>query len=148
MEEAYGPFRNSKIVDWGIFVGSVLFLLLLIVPVTSRTTFYSSAGLTLFHVLAFFLAFGGIALFFWLREWSRKQSAEPQLKLTNWSVDVALLVGVICFLAGGFLAGVFSLHLPSTLAIVLLVVGISSIIIGLLLSYGWKKLRKSEDLSL
>lgn len=145
---SYGPFRNSKIVDWGIFVGSVLFLLLLLVPATSRTTFYSSLGLDLLHGFWFGLAFGSIALFFWLGERSRKQSAEPQLKLTNWPVDAALLVAVILFFLGGLLGGVFSVHLPSTIATDVLGAGVGSIAIGLILSYGYRKMRKSEDLSL
>ncbi len=145
---SYGPFKNDRVVDWGIFAGSVLFLILLSVPVTSRTTFFSSAGFNLPHLVSFIVAFGVIAIFFWIGERSRKQSAEPQLKLTNWPVDITLLVLVILFFAGGFFGEVFSLHLPSTLTILLLVAAISSIIIGLLVSYSWKKLRKSEDISL
>jgi hypothetical protein len=144
---SYGPFKNDRIVDWGIFAGSVLFLILLAVPVALRTTFYASAG-NLLHMLLFLLAFGGVAIFFRVGEWSRKQSGEPQLKLTNWPADAALLLGVMLFFAGGFFGEVFSLHLPSNLITLALVVAIGSIVVGLLASYVCKKLRNPEDLSL
>ncbi|MFZ0012215.1 MAG: metal-dependent hydrolase [Halobacteriota archaeon] len=143
---SYGPFRNSKIVDWGIFTGSVLFLLLLFVPASSRATFYSFAGLNL-QALWFILAFGGIALYFGLGEWLRK-STMPQFKVANWPVSSALVVALICFVIGGFFAGVFSVHWPSCLTIDLLAAGIGSIFLGLIIAYGCKKLRESEDLSL
>lgn len=143
---SYGPFRNGKIVDWGIFTGSVLFLLLLMVPATSRATFYSLAGLNL-QAWWLFVAFGGIALYFGLGEWSRK-STMPQLKVASWPISSALVVAVICLLVGGFFAGVYSVHWPSSLAIDLLAAGVISMILGLIIAYGCKKLRKPEDLSL
>jgi hypothetical protein len=99
-------------------------------------------------MLLFLLAFGGVAIFFRVGEWSRKQSGEPQLKLTNWPADAALLLGVMLFFAGGFFGEVFSLHLPSNLITLALVVAIGSIVVGLLASYVCKKLRNPEDLSL
>jgi hypothetical protein len=116
------------------------------VPASSRATFYSFAGLYL-QALWFVLTFGGIALYFGLGEHSRK-STKPQLKVANWPIGSFLVVAVICFFIGGFFAGAFSVHWPSSLTIELLVAGIGSMILGLIIVYACKRLRKSEDLSL
>jgi hypothetical protein len=142
---SYGPFRNSRIVDWGIFTGSVIFLLLLMVPATLRTTFYSVDGLGL-QSAWFILAFGGIGFYFLLGEKSRK-AATPQPAVANWPTGIALVIAAICFFTGGFFAGVFSAHWPSSVIIDLLVAGIGSVFLGLIIAYACKKLRKS-DLSL
>jgi hypothetical protein len=142
---SYGPFRNSRIVDWGIFTGSAIFLLLLMVLATLRTTFYSFAGFSL-QTAWFALAFGGIGFYFWLEERSRK-SAAPQPVVANWPIGAALVIAGICFFLGGFFAGVFSPHWPSSLIMELLIVGVGSVFLGLIVAYGCRKLRKS-DLSL
>lgn len=141
---SYGPFKNSKIVDWGIFWGSVIFLILL--AVTSYTTFYF-IRLDI-HLLGFVLVLVAIGLYFWFGERSRKQSQQQLSKTNLLGQTTPLLLAVILFMAGGVYAGILSVHIPSSLALAVLGAGACSIVVGLLLTYAYKKIRKSEDLSL
>jgi hypothetical protein len=140
---SYGPFRNSQIVDWGIFVGSFVFLAILFV--TASTSLFSLTGFSAWLILSF----AGIGIFYTLGEFYRKRLLQSK-KLgitvdTNWYVLAVLLAGIIIFLFGGYEGRLLQPRLPDmTFAAYALI----SLIIGLAVSYLVLRQAKNKDLSM
>jgi hypothetical protein len=140
---SYGPFRNSGIVDWGIFVGSLVFLSILFA--TASTSLFSLTGFNAWLILSF----AGIGIFYALGELYRRRLEQTQKQGitvdTNWVVLAVLLAGLAIFLFGGYEGRLLQLRLPDlTFAVYALV----SLIAGLVASYLVLKRAKNRDLSM
>ena len=140
---SYGPFRNSRVVDWGIFFASLVFLIILFV---TRSSLFSLSGFNAWAILSF----GGIAMFYGLGELYRRRSLnlkklglEPED--TNWYVLVVLIAGIAIFIFGGLEGQLFQPRLPD---LTLFAYALVSLIIGLVVSYFVLKLSKNKDLSM
>jgi hypothetical protein len=91
----YGPFKNSRIVDWGIFFGSIIFLTLLFT--TNQTAFFSSAGFSGYTLISL----SGVFIFYGLGEWwRRKLSKRYSASHLKWLVLAILIIGLVIFLIG------------------------------------------------
>ncbi len=139
---SYGPFRNSSVVDWGIFIGSLFFLA--IVAATQKSLF-SLSGFNNWLLLAIV----GIGIFYALGEAYRKHLLTAK-KLgitvdTNWFVLAVLLAGIAIFLFGGYEGHLLQPRLPN---LTLIAYAFISIIIGLVISYLFLKKAKNRDLSM
>lgn len=137
---SYGPFRNSRIVDWAIFFASFTFLILVLG--TFRETFYSFDG---FQPLLL-PSIAGIAVFYGLGEWYRRRivknlnlrKSTPELwepLETNWPVLVILLFGVLTFFYFGYAGGLFLLRIPRLSNTTMLLVSLVSLVSGFIFSY-------------
>ncbi len=140
----YGPFRNSRVVDWGIFSASLVFLI--IIFATKGTSGFSVSGFNNWVILSF----GGISVFYALGELYRRRSLNlKKLGLeppdTNWYVLAILIAGIALFIFGGLEAQLFQPRLPD---LTLIAYALISLIIGLVISYFALKLSKNKDLSL
>jgi len=139
---SYGPFRNSRVVDWGIFIGSMVFLVILLA--TQKSLF----SLSSFNAWLL-LSITGIGIFYALGEWYRKRLLNAKKQgisiETNWSVLAVLLAGIAIFLFGGYEGQLLQPRLPNlTFAAYALV----SIVIGLVISYLVLRQAKNRDLSM
>ena len=139
---SYGPFRNSRVVDWGIFIGSLVFLAILVV---TQKSLFSLSGFNAWLILSIV----GIGIFYVLGEQYRKhllQAKKQGISVdTNWSVLTVLVAGIIIFLFGGLEGQLFKPHMPDlTFAAYALV----SVIIGLVVSYLVLRAAKNRDLSM
>jgi len=91
----YGPFKNSRIVDWGIFFGSIIFLTLLYA--TNQTVFFSSVGFSGYTLISLV----GVFMFYGLGEWwRRKLSKRYSASNLKWLVLAILIIGLVIFLTG------------------------------------------------
>lgn len=136
---SYGPFKNSRVVDWGIFFGSLIFLFL---------TYFESKGLfsmSHFHTGSF-LPLIGIAVFYGLGELWRRRIIDNEHELNRYLVLTFLILGLIVLLIGGYLyvfafPGFPNMILPSYVFV--------SAVVGFILGYLFVKLRSSyPDLSM
>lgn len=140
---SYGPFRNSRIVDWGIFFASIGFLIIMFFG--AGASFFSVADLK--PLVA--LSFAGIAIFYIIGELYRKrlyklklQQKEPES--VNWFVLSVLIAGLVVFAFGGWL-GMFQPSLPN---LTFWMYALISMIVGFILSYLMLKVWKGKDLSM
>jgi hypothetical protein len=140
---SYGPFRNSRIVDWGIFFASIGFLIIMFFG--AGASFFSVADLK--PLVA--LSFAGIAIFYIVGELYRKrlyklklQQKEPES--VNWFVLSVLIAGLVVFAFGGWL-GMFQPSLPN---LTFWMYALISMIVGFILSYLMLKVWKGKDLSM
>ncbi len=153
---SYGPFRNSRIVDWGVFFGAILYLAT--ACFVWGASVYSTTGFTGYA----FISLAGIAIFYGLGEvWRRRlvrgdmERAQvqnlpirelPPLERTplDWLVLSILVFGVVVFIVGALY-----LYNPPTLPD-LLPEGLAAIsfLAGLILSYVFVRVRKSADLAI
>jgi hypothetical protein len=150
---SYGPFRNSRIIDWCLFFSSTIFLV--VTYLVFRDVFYSMTGFRILSLTAIL----GIAIFYGLGEFYRRRLAtelyfrrmmksfglEP-IK-TNWVVLLFLIVGLLIFGYSGFQGGVFLLQPLSVPDFVTLSVGLASCLLGLIIAYLLVRVRKSEDIA-
>jgi drug/metabolite transporter (DMT)-like permease len=136
----YGPFRNSRVVDWAIFVASISFLVILGVVYGS---FYSLEG---FRKSAF-VTFFGIGIFYALGEVYRRWLVNRKSKKTDNIVLVVLFGGLGVFLAGGIYSGIFQLPTMNIPNLDLIAYAVLSMIIGLIASYLLLRAWKSRDIA-
>jgi membrane-bound metal-dependent hydrolase YbcI (DUF457 family) len=138
-KRSYGPFKNSGVVDWGIFFGSLVFLA--IASAASGGSLYSWSG---FNSLTL-IPLGGIAIFYVLGEWWRRKIVATHPDETNWLVLAVLIVGLIVFFVGGYLSLLSPVPLPATpISIYAILAGL----IGFAISYFFVKERKKyQELS-
>jgi hypothetical protein len=136
---SYGPFKNSGVVDWGIFFGSIVFLA--IANAVSGGSLYSWSGFNAFSLVPF----AGIAIFYGLGEWWRRKIVATHPEETNWLVLAVLIVGLIVFFVGSYLYLLSPAPVPDP---VLLTSGIIAGFIGFTISYYFVKERKKyQELS-
>ncbi|MDE1852570.1 MAG: metal-dependent hydrolase [Thaumarchaeota archaeon] len=136
---SYGPFKNSRVFDWGIFFGSIIFLAADYAVIGS-----SSFSLSGYNPLVF-ISLAGIGIFYGLGEWWRRKLLGKSDEQTNHSVLGILFIGLVLFVIGA----AYLLQPPQVPDLRLAaVVGISTLV-GLAAGYVLVKLRKSyNDLSL
>jgi hypothetical protein len=147
---SYGPFKNSRIVDWGIFLASVIFIIILVASFALGTNFYSLAqplalsSISLWGLMIFFL---GVLAFYLTGYWYQKQPEEEKQE-TMRVTSGGLILGVILLLVGGVLGwtgGIFFLPSLSSSTLVMLGTGLLAIVIGFAISYAYGK---TQDLTL
>ena len=131
---SYGPFKNSRVVDWGIFFGSVIFL-----PVS-----YAAVGPSLFSMSNFdvrsLIPLVGIAIFYGLGEMWRRRIIDNEPQLNRYLVLSVLIIGLIVLVGGGYeyvfaFPGLPNLTLPAY--------GLISGVIGIILGYFFVRIRKN-----
>jgi hypothetical protein len=136
---SYGPFKNSRVVDWGIFFTSIIFLA--IMYLASGSSLYSLSGLRLLSLIPL----GGIAIFYALGEFWRRRLIATKAEDTNYVVLTILLAGLAIFIIGGY----YLFSPPSIPNLTLVSYSLVSAIIGFIASYAFVKARKKYvDLSL
>jgi membrane-bound metal-dependent hydrolase YbcI (DUF457 family) len=136
---SYGPFKNSRVVDWGVFFGSLIFAISYLALRTSPT-------LTSGFNASSLVPLAGIGIFYALGEGWRRKLVLKKSKETNWIVLILLVIGLIVFLIGGSLTLYAPPHISDPTIIML---GIVSAIGGFAVSFLFVKMRKKyEDLSL
>jgi LexA-binding, inner membrane-associated putative hydrolase len=137
---SYGPFKNSRVVDWGIFFASLVFLGT--VYAASNGSMYSLAGLKLLVLLPL----GGIAIFYGLGEYWRRKLLVDKTKDTNYFVLGVLIIGLAIFAVGGYYSLLSFPGIPNfTLAFYALV----STLVGFAIAYVFVRVRKKyADISL
>jgi len=139
---SYGPFRNSRIVDWGTFFSSLAFICGSVL-VFGRS-FYSFSDFRILSIVSII----GIAVFYGLGEWYRRKLVNEKPETTNFLVLGILIVGLVVFFVGGFSGGIFLLQTPSIPSPDLVVCALVSIIVGFVASYFLVKTRRRQDLAL
>lgn len=138
---SYGPFKNSRIVDWGIFFSSLAFLG--ISYLFSKAIFYSMATIKPLSLISL----AGIAVFYGLgEEWRRKMANAPATKKEDTIVLAILLLGLAVFLVGGYYLFLPPRIIPNANFVLYALIPIA---IGLPVSYVFVRQRKKyEDLAL
>jgi uncharacterized membrane protein YidH (DUF202 family) len=139
---SYGPFRNSRIVDWGMFFSALAFICVSILAFGS--SFYSFTDFRILSIISII----GIAVFYGLGEWYRRKLINEKPETTNLLVLGILVVGLIVFFAGGFFGGIFLLQPASIPSLDLIVTALASIIVGFVISYFLVKARRRQDIAL
>ncbi len=166
---SYGPFRNSRIVDWAIFFASLIFLIVLYFGVSGS---YLMAGYNGWLIVSFV----GIAIFYGLGEVYRrklindKQEAISQMlnpkdkeeeskRLENKTVRemltstglvvlAVLIVGIAIFIYTGIIGRIFLFQLPSASTLILCAYGLVSLFAGFVVARLWLTVRKNKDQSM
>jgi len=136
----YGPFRNSRIIDWGIFFASISFFVIL------GFTFSSFYSIEEFRALSM-VTLGGIAIFYGLGEFYRRWLIKNNPEKTNWLVALVLVIGLAVFIIGGVFGGVFLLLPLNIPSLSLVTYAIVSIFIGFIVSYLLLRVWKSRDIA-
>ncbi|MGD0717869.1 MAG: hypothetical protein ABR979_07375 [Halobacteriota archaeon] len=145
---SYGPFKNSRIVDWGIFFTSIVFLasfFALRPAFYSLTELLSLSSVARWGLVIFFL---GVVAFFGLGEWYQRRPDEKKVETTEW-LTAGLILGLILFLAAGalgWIGGIFFESLPESSTLEVLGVGLIAIIVGFVISYAYRRI--THDLTL
>jgi hypothetical protein len=137
----YGPFKNSRIVDWGIFFGSIIFLTLLYA--TNQTVFFSSVGFSGYILISL----SGVFIFYGLGEWwRRKLSKRYSASHLKWLVLAILIIGLVIFLIGSTY-----LYSPAQIQpIIIVAVVINGLIagtLGLTLAYVFVRFRDKHTIT-
>ncbi len=152
---SYGPFKNGRIVDWGIFFTSLFFLLL--AYIVFRGSFFSSDRFRWPSVYSIV----GIAIFYGVGEWYRRKvatrlmvikAARAAMVATNLKplegsgvVSAGLLLGMSIFIISGLLGGVFLLS-PLTLPdLFTFFISIGSIAVGFVAAWILVRVWKTDD---
>ncbi len=138
---SYGPFKNDRVVDWGVFFASLVFLVIASLALGS-SFYFMLGGFREFSLVPL----AGIAIFYGLGEWWRR-------KLVNEKVSEKIASVVLGFLVLGlvvFVIGATSLYSPPQIpALGILGYAFASLLIGLGISYLFVRFRKKyPDLSL
>jgi hypothetical protein len=136
---SYGPFKNSRIVDWGLFFGSIFFLALCFF--FSRSEFFP----TLTFDDGLIVPMVGIAFFYVIGEvWRRKRINVNRLR-NKYIVVAALIVGLIIFVFG---ISRYVLEIPTATNLTIPIYGVVSMILGLIAAFMFVRFRpKRTDLS-
>ena len=140
-KRSYGPFKNSRIVDWGIFFGSLLFLV--ISRIAAGQSMFSMSG---FRTLSL-VSLGGFAIFYGLGEWWRRHIAANKPRDADPIILALMVVGVVTFLIGGYFILSPPRGIPNLNAVwYALLAGV----LGFGISYFFVRLRKAkyEDMAL
>ena len=136
---SYGPFKNSRVVDWGTFFASLVFLAIFFVG--SRAKVFSTTG---FQPLSL-LSLVGIAVFYGLGEYWRRRLIATKSRDTNYVVLTILFSGLVVFLAGCY----YLFSPPRVPDLTILGYALVSIVVGFAIGYLFVRLRqKYSDLSL
>lgn len=135
---SYGPFKNSRVVDWAIFFGSIFYLI--VASLAFGDSLYSLAGFNSLVMVSFI----GISVFYGLGEWWRRKLIGSRTEETNWMVFGILVLGLIAFVAGG----AYFFQPPRLPDLRLFGLAVASLVVGLFMSYAFMKARKKDDLSL
>jgi hypothetical protein len=136
----YGPFKNSRVVDWGIFVASISFLFILGFVYSS---FYSFEGFRKSAIVTFI----GIGIFYALGEVYRRWLVNRKSKKTDRTVLLVLIGGLAVFLSGGVYSGIFQLPTLNIPGLDLIAYAVFSILIGFVVSYLLLRAWKSRDIA-
>jgi hypothetical protein len=134
----YGPFKNSRIVDWGIFFASIVFSAMALI----------FGGLATYSVSSFdpkiLISAFGIAIFYILGEWWRRRPADKQtVTSARRSVLLVLFAGLVIFVFGLYF--IYNPFLPSSYIFTLASYAIVSSIVGLAAGYVLVKVRQNKD---
>ncbi len=137
----YGPFKNSKIVDWGVFFGSIVFLPLLYV--TDQTAFFSSGGLSGYTFISLF----GVFIFYGLGEWWRRRLRKRySASHLRWLVLVILIIGLMIFLIGSIY--LYSpAQIPPIIIVAVVFNGVIAGTIGLAFAYAFVRFRDKHTIT-
>jgi len=137
----YGPFKNSRIVDWGIFFGSIVFLVLLYA--TEQTTFFSTVGLSSYGLISLF----GVFIFYCLGEWwRRKLSKQYSASNLRWLVLTLLVIGLIIFLLGSIY--LYSpAQIPAVIIGAVVINGVIAGTLGLIFAYLFVRFRDKHSIT-
>jgi hypothetical protein len=137
----YGPFKNSRIVDWGIFFGSIIFLLLLYA--TDQTAFFSSAGFSGYTLISLI----GVFIFYGLGEWWRKKLRKRYSATHLRSLVLAILIiGLVVFLIGS--TYLYSpAQIPPTIIVAVVINGVIAGTLGLMLAYVFVRFRDKHTIT-
>jgi hypothetical protein len=130
----YGPFKNGRIVDWGIFSASLVFLAF--ACVFRRDLFVYSGFSSLLPVEGFIVFFVGIVWFFKLGEWYKDRPSEKKKDTDRW-LTLLLTVGLALLVVASILewkGNAYSASWPSISTGALLLIGLATLI-GLAISY-------------
>jgi hypothetical protein len=136
----YGPFRNSRVVDWGICFASISFLVILGFVFSS---FYSFEGFRKSAMVTFI----GIGIFYALGEAYRRWLVNRKSKKTDRIVLLVLIGGLFVFLSGGVYSGVFQLPTLNFSGLDLIAYAVFSMLIGFVVSYLLLRAWKSRDIA-
>lgn len=145
---SYGPFKNSRIVDWGIFFTSFVFLASFFVlqPTSySLTGLLSLTSVSRWGLVIFFL---GVVAFFGLGEWYQRRPEKKKVETTK-RLTGGLILGLLLFIAAGVLGWIGGIFFVTELwnsTLEMLGIGIIAIIVGFALSYAYIKI--TQDLTL
>lgn len=122
----YGPFKNSRIADWGLFFASAVFSLILLAISPSSYSILSFDPRVLISAL-------GISIFYILGEWWRRKSVAKETVASAGRVTLAFLVlGLAVLVFGlGFIYHPFVTNYVSSLMFYALI----SSVVGLAASY-------------
>ena len=137
----YGPFKNSRIVDWGIFFGSIILLFLLYA--TDQTAFFLTRDLSSHTLISLF----GVFIFYGLGEWWRRKLSK-QYSATNlrWLVLAILIIGLAIFLIGSIY-----LYRPAQIPTVIIgevvIDGVIAGTFGLVLAYLFVRFRDKHSIT-
>jgi hypothetical protein len=135
---SYGPFKNSRVVDWGIFFASFIFLGLMY---ATSPAYFSRSGFQ-FRSL---ISLGGIAIFYGLGEFWRRRPAKSKSRNSNYFVLIVLALGLLLFVLGSY----YLFSFPSVPNLTLPAYAFVSLIVGFVASYFFVRLRKKyADLSM
>jgi hypothetical protein len=166
---SYGPFRNSRVVDWALFFAALIFLMALYFGVSGS---YSMSGYNGWLIVSFI----GIAIFYGLGEVYRRKlindkqetinqmlnpkdkekeserlenrTVREMLTSTGLVVLAVLIVGIAIFIYAGIIGRIFLFQLPSASILILCAYGLVSLIVGFVVAQLWLKVRKNNDQSM
>jgi hypothetical protein len=156
---SYGPFKNGRIVDWGIFFTSIVFLIFLAASAFALgTNFYSLTeplSLSSISLLALGFFFSGVLVFFGLGEWYQRQpdekkeeTAERLTALLIFGLILLVAAGILGWIGGifltwiGWIGGIFFLSLPSFSTLIVFGAAIIAIVFGFAISYAYNRMTK------
>jgi hypothetical protein len=137
----YGPFKNSRIVDWGIFFSAIIFSLLSLGLGGVRT--YSVWSLNPWTPVSAL----GIGIFYILGEWWRKRPVEKQTVTSSRRLVLGVLIaGLAIFILG--LHFLFHPFIPPSYILMMISYALPSSIVGLVAGFILVKARqKSEEIT-
>jgi hypothetical protein len=137
---SYGPFKNSRVADWGIFFGSLVFLLMIYFG--NKGSMFSLSN---FH-FGIFISLAGIAVFYLLGEIWRRRIIDNERQLNQYFVLTVLILGLIFFVGGGYF---FVFAFPGFPNLTLPGYALVSALVGIILGYLFVRFRKEyADLSM
>ncbi|MCH1771269.1 MULTISPECIES: metal-dependent hydrolase [Metallosphaera] len=132
----YGPFKNSRLVDWTIFYGSFIFIQLY--EINNLLSWWENFLYTVF--VKYLLIDVGIVIFYALGELWRRRLQFRQVSMVTKSVILGgMILGLVLILIQGA-----TLYSPMTLNSRFLELGLLSLTLGLVLAIVHVRLRFKE----
>ena len=141
---SYGPFKNSRIVDWGIFLASLIFIIILVASFALWNNFYSLTQPLVLSNISFWglvIIFLGVIAFY-LTGYLYQKQPEEKKRETVWATSAGLIVGVLLLIIGavfGWTGGIFFLPSLSSSTLVMLATALLAIVIAFAISYAYGK---------